>query len=312
MTRQRPLLGFCLALMTSFLWGILPIFLVICLQASDSITITTSRFGFAAVVVALILAIQGQLPSLRRSNKFHQRLLIVATIFLVINYVTNVYALEFIAPETAQVVMQTSPFLLLFGSIFFHGERLSQQQKLGVIILLVGMILFFNQHLQTIYQAGGEDPVGILIILFSATMWAAYALLQKPIFLTFKPMQVNLLMYTLGCLLLLPMSDLQSINGMTAGQAWALLFCCFNTVFAYGGFTKAIAVWPAAKVSAVLATTPIFTYLSVTVAQSINPDQFSHSVVDLFAIIGALFVILGSIITSLGKHTLTVKPKLHE
>jgi hypothetical protein len=40
----------------------------------------------------------------------------------------------------------------------------------------------------------------------------------------------------------------------------ALLFCCANTVVAYGAFTEALNIWQAAKVSAVLAMAPILPF----------------------------------------------------
>ena len=81
----------------------------------------------------------------------------------------------------------------------------------------------------------------------------------------------------------------------------ALLFCCANTIVAYGAFTEALNIWPASKVSAVLAMSPIFTFLSMSVAVKWLPGHFTASNLDYWAYIGAAVVIAGSALTALGR-----------
>jgi hypothetical protein len=59
---------------------------------------------------------------------------------------------------------------------------------------------------------------------------------------------------------LLPFSNMTQLMDMQMIHVLALLFCCANTVVAYGAFTEALNIWQAAKVSAVLAMAPILPF----------------------------------------------------
>ena len=57
----RPLYGVGLAVTTAVLWGVLPLFLKICLQAMDASTITSFRFLVAAIFVFGVLLFRRKL-----------------------------------------------------------------------------------------------------------------------------------------------------------------------------------------------------------------------------------------------------------
>ncbi|MCP3428022.1 DMT family transporter [Opacimonas viscosa] len=303
MSSPRPVYGFFLALLTSVLWGALPIFLKICLDAMDAMTITSVRFLVATLIVACVLVTRQQFPNKLLFSRNNLSWMLFAAFMLVLNYVTNVLGLAYLNPETVQVVMQLAPFLLMLGGVVIFKESFTRFQFIGAGVLLGGMALFFHQRLQTLSESATEDTIGMFIIIFAASAWAIYALAQKPLLQTFAPQQLTLLMYSCGFVMLLPFTDFASVAEVNQLQFWALVFCCLNTVIAYGAFTEAMQVWSASKVSAVIATAPIFTYLSMGIAISIAPEQFAHSTLDDLAYVGAIMVILGSIMTSLGKKT---------
>jgi drug/metabolite transporter (DMT)-like permease len=112
---------------------------------------------------------------------------------------------------------------------------------------------------------------------------------------------VTLLIYIIGVAVLLPFSTLSLLLNMQFIHVIALLFCCVNTIVAYGAFTEALNIWQASKVSAVLAMSPIFTFLSMLVAVWWLPEHFTASHLDTWAYIGAAVVIAGSAITALGR-----------
>jgi len=203
--------------------------------------------------------------------------------------------------------MQLAPFLLMLGGVLIFKERFTRFQTFGAGILLIGMLLFFNERLETLSHSTTESPIGLFIIIFAATTWAIYALAQKSLFAFLNAKQLTLFMYTLGFLLLVPLTDFGALLTLTPIHMGALLFCCLNTIIAYGAFTEAMEVWSASKVSAVIATAPIFTYLSMVVAIQIDPTRFVHSDMDEWAYVGACLVISGSIICSLGKK----QPKIN-
>lgn len=293
--------GFFLSLTTAFLWGVLPVFLTLCLEVMDAVTITLYRFFVAGIFVFLLLLKTKSLPRLSALGRNKGLWLLVAAVFLVINYVANVKGLEYLNPETAQIVMQIAPFMLMLGGVIFFKERLSWLEICGAVMLFTGLILFFNDRLADLFLSLSQFSTGVLIILFAATTWAAYALMQKPLLKVLTAKQLTLLIYIIGFCVLLPFSSISQLMNMHMIHVLALLFCCVNTIIAYGAFTEALNIWQAAKVSAVLAMAPIFTFLSMLMAVQWLPQHFTASYLDHWAYIGAAVVITGSALTALGR-----------
>ena len=293
--------GFFLSLTTAVLWGILPVFLMLSLEVMDAVTITLYRFLVAGIFVFLLLLKRNSLPRFSALGRNKSIWLLVASFFLVINYVANVKGLEYLNPETAQIVMQTAPFMLMIGGVVFYKERLNRLEIFGAVMLFSGLILFFNTRLADLFLSLSQFTTGVFIIFFAAIAWAAYALMQKPLLKILTAKQVTLLIYIIGFCVLLPFSNVSQLMNMQLIHVLALLFCCANTIVAYGAFTEALNIWQAAKVSAVLAMAPIFTFLSMLVAVKLLPQHFTASYLDYWAYIGAAVVIMGSVLTALGR-----------
>ncbi|WP_414827526.1 DMT family transporter [Alteromonas sp. H39] len=300
----RPGLGFALALFTAFLWGILPIFLAICLQVMDSPTITVYRFLTAAAVVGLLLWKKQQLPRFFRLPLLIKLMAVSATLMLVTNYVTNVMGLLYLSPASAQVLMQIAPFALMIGGILLYKEHFTLLQFIGAVSLLSGLLLFFNHRLPQIIASESEDVLGIVFIVIAALTWAAYALCQKALMQHMTAMQLTLVLYIVGSMMLLPFSELNHVWDMNRLQFFALLFCCLNTIFGYGAFTEAMRVWHASRVSAVLALAPLFTFISMLIAERLLPSMFTQPALNTTAYVGAFMVITGSVLASLGRERL--------
>ncbi|XOV78309.1 MAG: DMT family transporter [Aestuariibacter sp.] len=298
----RPLYGFFLSLLTAVMWGVLPLFLTLTLRDLDAVSITCFRFLFAAIVVFLVLKIRNEFPVMRQFQPKVTAFLVMAGLGLTINYVANVKGLELIDPESAQVIIQTAPFMLMLGGILIFKESFTRLQKTGATVLLIGFALFFEENLQVLFSGASQYTAGVLTILFAALAWAFYALIQKWLFSFFTARQLTLVMYGIGAVVLMPFTQWSGLWQLSWLTGLALLFCCVNTLVGYGAFTAAMGVWQASKVSAVISLAPVFTILSMMVAVWWFPDYFVAAEIGSVAYFGAGLVVLGSMLTSLGKR----------
>lgn len=296
----KSLIGLLLALTTAVLWGILPIALKILLDVLTANTITAIRFLAAAVIVGIWLGARGKLPkaALLITPKI-AKLMLIAVAGLLSNYIMYLSGLNYLSAETAQVVIQLAPFLMMIGGVFIFKEHLLRWQKAGAVILVAGLLLFFNERLVQLILQAGTETLGVLLVITAAVTWAAYALAQKQLLVHYSSKQIMYLLYVAGTIAFMPVSDFTALL-MLSNLHWLLLiFCCLNTVVAYGAFAEALHHWEASKVSAVLAVTPLFTILFANIVGWLFPAYLSAQQLNLWSWLGAALVVVGSALTAL-------------
>ncbi|MDM7861010.1 DMT family transporter [Alteromonas sp. ASW11-36] len=297
----RPKVAFSLALLTAVMWGVLPVFLKLCLLYLDAVTITSVRFLSAGIILLPMMFMRHELKVLHKSPYRLLMLCLLATLMLAGNYVATVQGLVYLSPESVQVLMQVAPLLLMLGGVVIFRESFSHLQLVGAAILTIGLMLFFHQRLPQIASSDQEQPIGIAIVVGAGACWAIYALIQKPLLQHFSARQLTFIIYIVGGLILIPWTSPLGIFDLPLLQVLALIFCCLNTLIAYGAFTYALGIWEASKVGAVVATAPLFTFLATAVAIRVWPDVFVVTELDWLAYLGAGCVVLGSMTASLGR-----------
>jgi len=291
-------LGFSLALLTAVLWGLLPIALKWLLSSMSAATITWIRFLVAAVLVGVVLYSRRQLPSLRGLSKKVKVLLLITAAGLLLNYILYLNALSLLKAETAQMLVQLAPFLMMLGAVSLFKERLLLWQKIGAWLLVFGLLLFFNDRLALLLTQFDSEGVGVLLVIVAAVAWACYALAQKQLLMSFSSQQIMWLIYMAGALCFLPATELTPVLELSAWQWGIVAFCCLNTIVAYGAFAEALQHWQAANVSAVLAITPLLTIGFAQLLAYFYP-QFPVESLNAVAWVGALLVVVGSMLTAL-------------
>ncbi len=300
-------LGLALSLVTALLWGMLPIALKLLLTEMDAFSITWFRFLAAALILGAFQARRGQLPALGTLTGKGWLLMTIAALGLAGNYLLYLVGLDYITPGAAQIVIQLAPMLLLLGGLIVFGERFDAVQWLGFGLLLSGMLLFFNRRLAEIVSSLGDYTIGILLIIVSAIVWAAYALAQKQLLRAMASENIMLMLYLAGVLLFLPTAapaSLLELDGLGIGL---LVFASLNTLFAYGAFAEALDHWEASRVSAVLAITPLLT-LGFMAIISLFPTTIAPEPLNALSVGGALLVVIGSMITALAGRRATRDP----
>jgi drug/metabolite transporter (DMT)-like permease len=299
--------GLALALLTTVLWGMLPLALKIALQGMDAYTITWYRFSAAALVLGGALAAARRLPA-RASLARGARLLALAAAGLTSNYVLYLVALDHTTPAVAQVVIQLGPMLLLFGGLVVFRERFSAAQWAGFALLIVGLGLFFNRRLPQLLDLSGGTGLGVALLVLAALVWAVYGLAQKQLARSLGPQQILWLLYVAAAVVLAPIASPSEIAGMSSLQLWMLAFSCANTLVAYGSFAESLQHWEVSRVSAVLAVAPLFTLAGAWLIERFAPGVLAPEGLNALSVLGALLVVGGSAICALGAASRPAPP----
>ena len=292
-------LGLLLALITAGCWATLPLVLKISLTVLDPITLTWFRFLFAAVFMGIWLSGKKQLGDFNGLQAKHWRYLALAAVLLIGNYVGYLFGVHYTSPTNAQLLIQLAPLLMAMGGVLIFKEHYTWGQWLGLVVIAAGLLQFFRDQLVAASVGSHAYLLGSFILLCAAVSWAGYALLQKQLLMKLPSQHILGFIYLVAAVVLWPFAKPTSLLQLD-GLHWALvLFCCVNTLVAYGAFAEALVHWQASRVSAVLASTPLLCLLAVAVVHGIWPNVIAPEHVTVIGIIGAVLVVIGSALSSL-------------
>ncbi|AUH02254.1 DMT family transporter [Pectobacteriaceae bacterium CE70] len=304
--KQNAGIGFCLALTTAICWGALPIAMKQVLAVMEPYTIVWYRFVIALVGLGIVLYSKGMLP--RRRVFRHRRwwiLLLIASCGLLGNFVLFSSSLQYLSPTASQVIGQLSPVGMMFASVLILKEKMRFTQTIGAAILLCGLVMFFNTSLTEIFTRLTDYTLGVLLGVGAAAAWVSYGVAQKVLLQRLTSPQILLLLYALCVLFITPLAKPEVIFQLSRWQLICLLFCGANTLIGYGALAEAMARWQAARVSAIITLTPLFTLLFSELLSSVWPTTFDVPVLNLLGYIGAFVVVSGAMFSAIGHRMIS-------
>lgn len=291
--------GILLALTTMSSWAALPIGLKLVLENMDAITISWFRFLVAAILQILWIWSSGRWRTLLVINRRQQLFLLIAAISLCLNYIFYLWSLDRLSPSASQVLIQLAPMLMLCGGIVFFKERLSLHQWIGVALLLCGIVLFFNDRFAEILSLQSSVILGVFWMVNAAIFWAVYALLQKKLLEVLPAEVITTVIYSFGAVCFFYWAKPMALSRLNLTTWCWLVFCALNTVLAYGAFAESLKYLPASRISLILALTPLGTISLVYGLKIIFPLLLKAPELNAVAMLGAFFVVSGSIIGNL-------------
>lgn len=307
--RQSVGMGIFFALITAMMWGIVPIAMKQILPNMQPHTLVWYRFAISTLGLGMILALRKQLPNLR---VFRRRrwiaILLAALIGLSGNFLLFSTALQYLNPTVSQVIGQVSPVCMMFASVFLLKETMRPTQIIGAMILVLGLLFFFNTNLIEIFTKMTDFTKGIILGVSASLIWVIYGIAQKVLLRRLGSQQILLLLYVLCTIVILPFASLEEIFNLNSWQLICLVFCGLNTVIAYGALAEAMARWQAAQVSAIITFTPLFTLLFADLLAIFWPNMFEFQSLNTLAYIGAFMVVAGAMFSAVG-HRLMPKRK---
>ena len=101
--------------------------------------------------------------------------------------------------------------------------------------------------------------LGVALTVAAGISWAVYGLAQKQLLKHFSAQQVLWMIYVGAVVVMLPASDPAEIHELDGLQLGMLVFCCANTLARLWRIRRGALHWDLSRVSAVLATAPLFT-----------------------------------------------------
>lgn len=290
--RQKGLL---FATITALSWAVLAIGLKYALTFTDSETIVWMRMAVAAVVLGGILTVRQ--PGTLKNLWPLPPLGVAAGLMLAANYLGFMKGVELTSASNAQIMIQMGPLSLILIGLLYFKEVPSPKQKLGFVLASAGFSLFYWDQWTSSRSAGISLGEGTVWIVMAAVTWALFATFQKILVRKHSPQHLNLLIYTVSALALLPAANPSSLIDLSP---WALLLLValgINTIVAYGCLAEAFQRAPASQVSVIISANPLLTLALIAGLQFVGWDFIPGEQVGSVGYVGAVLVVSGVIFT---------------
>jgi drug/metabolite transporter (DMT)-like permease len=261
-TRANYLKGISFGMVTCLLWGILPVMLKIALDDFSSSTIIWFRFFFSFFVLLVYLTWLKKKPFTIITRP--PTLGLLAGVCLAANYYYFMIGLELSGPSNTAVVIQIAPLLVVIAGTVLFKERFDKGKQFGLFLAITGFIgFYFDQRSHSInpdqyFIANGN-------IVFSAIVWAIYAVAMKRLTGKYEAQNLNFLVYGLAAVVLIPGTQWTEL-AKADGVGWLLLVLLgLNTVLAYGSLLEALKYIPLSHISMITALNPFVTMTTMAI-----------------------------------------------
>ncbi len=296
--------GLFLAFFACTLWGLFPIAIKSVLQELDPYTVTFYRFSLAGLVLLPFLYRRRQLRGIYQTGGARLRLVLLGCgALLTLNYLLYTFGIRYITPEATQVIIQLATILLLLSSVLFFGETFNRIQWWGCVVFLGGLIIFFYPRILDMLEGLNTYAIGMGLITMAAISWTCYAILQKQLLVHFTSSQVMLVVYGIGMVTFLPLSEPAAAASLSPTNIGLLIFCATSTLLGAGSFAEALAHLEASRISAIMTTLPIFTLVFMWCLSLFPWFDISAEPMAAHILLGAVVVVIGALMVALKKDT---------
>jgi drug/metabolite transporter (DMT)-like permease len=189
------------------------------------------RYGAAAILaVAVAVILEG---SLRVGGRTNLALVGAASVLLLINQVSFVYALKLGSATTVALILGTTPIFAAIISSLVGLEQLTGRFWVATLIGFAGVAL-------VALGAGGDlssDLGGDLLAIMLSISWAAYSVTIAPLMRTYSPYRISAVVLVIMCIPFVALSspqiadqDYSSLGALVwVGLAFAIVGPLFLT-----------------------------------------------------------------------------------
>lgn len=276
---------------TALCWALLAVGLKYALHFSSTGNIVWIRMVFAFFI--LLAWLWRKNKKLVTDLKRPPLLGILAGLGLAANYWFYMKGIELTGASNAQIMIQIGPLTLILVGIFVFKERPTPAQMVGFCLALIGFAFFFKDQLDFSGTHGQVYVYGSLMIYLAGFTWTFFAAAQKYLFKSHTPQQLNLLVFGVSLLCLMPDVQVKEIFTYSLWQWIVLAALGLNTLIAYGALAEALQRIPASLTSLIITINPLGTIFIMQVLDLWHVQWITMEPLKWTGYVGALFVVAG-------------------
>lgn len=295
MTRSH-LLAVSQALFVTFLWSTSWVLIKIGLQDIPALTFAGLRYSLAFLVLLPFLFHNQQFQTVKNlDNNQWLKLIRLGIIMYALTQGAQFLALAYLPAQTTSLLLSFTPVVVALLSMGFLSEYLTRLQWSGVLVYLLGAILFL---LPTTLPT--EQQIGLFIAVIGVLANASASLLGRSVNRSneLSPFVVTVVSMGVGSLTLLAVGIVTQGLPSLSVQSWLIIvwLALVNTAFAFTLWNVTLRQLTAVESSLInntmLIQIAILAWLFL--GESLNPKE----------ILGLSLAALGVLIVQLSKPTL--------
>ena len=274
-----------------FLWG--SSFTVLKIGVYELTPVTLAFLRFLIAIPFLIIITQGQHKNPFRKQFFKEwkKFSLLGLTGVTLYNILQNFGLQFTTASTASLIIASNPIFIAVLDHFYLKEKTALRLILGVFLAFLGIFLVIKPFEWSLHPM---VLFGDLLCLGGALCWALYSVFSRKILSEYKASEITTYVMLFGTFFLLPfMLALEKFVLPTSLFIWLLLLFLglFCSGLAYLLWGKALEEIPATKAGVFLYFIPV---VSVSIAHFVLLEP-----IDIFFVVGTIFVMAGVAITEL-------------
>lgn len=284
--------AYLLLLIVVVIWGIAPAVIKFALGEMPPFLFLAYRF-FITTIVLLPFYIGAKKKGLNLANL--PLIIFVSFLGSTLNLGFLFYGTNLTTSIDSSLISATSPIIAILAGVLFLKERLTNREKLGVVITVLGTILITVQSFFETGTAASHSILGNIILFFSNVSFAAYLIFsKKALRKNVSPFTITFMMFFVGLITTIPLAlteikaseILPKLMSLSLGaQLSAVYMALFSGAIAY-------ILYQIAQKSIEASEASVFNYLPPIITAPVGV-LWLHEKITVPYIIGSIIIAVG-------------------
>ena len=196
---KKAFKSYSLIILAVIFWSLSFVWFKIANEAYRPLTIVYLRLIISVILLSLFLLVSGGYQKIKRKDLKFFLLMSFCEPFLY--FIGESFGLTYVSSTTASVLIATIPIFTAIGAWIFYKEKLKAINYAGILISLIGVIVF-------VMNTGGGLSLnyrGLLLIFLAVLSATGYTLTLKHLAGSYNPIYIVNVQNIMGVILFLPL-----------------------------------------------------------------------------------------------------------
>lgn len=244
---RKSLLIYGSIILAMLFWSFSFVWIKIVYLVYNPITTVFLRLLISSILLFIIGKGFKQIGSIKKEDRLS--ILTLAFFEPFLYFMGESFGLKYVSSTIGAVIISTIPLFSPIAAYYFHKEKLSNMNVVGILISVIGVgIIIFNKSFSLIVS-----PIGLFCMLIAVGAAVGYSVVLKKLASKYNPVTLITYQNTLGLIYFLPIflildwqhfmeavptQEVLTALLLLAVFASTLAFICFTYGLKYLGITK--------------------------------------------------------------------------